>query len=111
MPRCDGPQYDSVKSYKAFLKQVAQTHDLDVEVKEVKSFGPFRSKSLDHCVKGFPLKSKSVEHCVVVEEESSERSEGKMAAAGASVLNSRRLNAREVRYKHGGFNSLGLNMS
>lgn len=59
MQKADGSQYDSVKSYKAFLQKVTQNKDLDVEVK---------------LLENYPIRSKSVEHCVVLEELSSERS-------------------------------------
>ncbi|XP_005111948.1 uncharacterized protein LOC101847234 [Aplysia californica] len=59
LQRADGSQYDSVKSYKAFLQRVTQNKDLAVEVK---------------LLENYPIRSKSAEHCFVVEEESSERS-------------------------------------
>ncbi|KAK3801318.1 hypothetical protein RRG08_023589 [Elysia crispata] len=60
MQRPEGNQYDSVKSYKAFLQRVTQDRDLAVEVK---------------LLENYPIKSKSAEHFVVVEEESSEKPE------------------------------------
>lgn len=60
LQRADGSQYDSVKSYKAFLEKITQDKDLAVEVK---------------LLENYPIRSKSVEHCVVLEEESSEKSE------------------------------------
>ncbi|KAI8782444.1 hypothetical protein BgiBS90_015931 [Biomphalaria glabrata] len=60
LQRADGSQYDSVKSYKAFLEKITQDKDLAVEVK---------------LLENYPIRSKSVEHCVVFEEESSEKSE------------------------------------
>ncbi|GFS02737.1 hypothetical protein ElyMa_006452200 [Elysia marginata] len=60
MQRAEGNQYDSVKSYKAFLQRVTQDRDLAVEVK---------------LLENYPIKSKSAEHFVVVEEESSEKQE------------------------------------
>ena len=60
MQRAEGNQYDSVKSYKAFLQRVTQDQDLAVEVK---------------LLENYPIKSKSAEHFVVVEEESSEKQE------------------------------------
>lgn len=59
MQKADGSQYDSVKSYKAFLQKVTQNKDLAVEVK---------------LLENYPIRSKSAEHCDVLEEESSERS-------------------------------------
>ena len=53
--------YDSVKSYKAFLKKVTENKDLDVEVKELENYQKPKIKS-------------NSEHCVVVEEESEGRS-------------------------------------
>ncbi|RUS69189.1 hypothetical protein EGW08_023049 [Elysia chlorotica] len=60
LQRPEGNQYDSVKSYKAFLQRVTQDRDLAVEVK---------------LLQNYPIKSKSAEHFVVVEEESSEKPE------------------------------------
>ncbi|GFO29620.1 hypothetical protein PoB_005612500 [Plakobranchus ocellatus] len=60
MQRADGSQYDSVKSYKAFLQRVTQNKDVAVEVK---------------LLENYPIKSKSAEHFMVVEEESSEKPE------------------------------------